>query len=653
MTTTEEHIYKKNIASFKSLNSEIAKIINSGEMDNNLILVKTTSDNAGLVYKKDDQEINITSSIDPYSFAKEIIDQEYLENKEAIEKKSIGMVLTLDPYMINYMLEKYNWYKHMYFVFPSKNYLFTLLHYFDFSEIIKKYPYFNPLVAENHQELERNIVLNLEASDYVYQGLKYFVYYPYNKVALETIELILKIIRDATLFKQSNVQTSMMYGGMILQNEIRCIDKFIEYPDIGILKDLVKGKPVVCVAAGPSLVDDLDFLKKIQNDVCIIAVASVLKPLLEKGIRPDFVTILDMKKEVRYYLENIEIGDIPVVIEANCHYSVMDNIKANFIISPSAIRNRKYLVEFLDLFKIVIPSDALIQGAMTVAFMSIQLAFRMGATKIILLGQDLSYEEKTHVDGCRFDHEVSIFTENGKHFYRYKLFDGEEERLEPCFFVKGIHKEQVPVNIAFDSYRRYLERMIVANDLAVVNCTRRGVFIDHTEHINLEEAYSKYIKEYCLDNKNFNLPIRREYDYTELPKILQTLEDNIKLYDEIKAVADQGLKAFENLQKEEKKKKMNQKLVDKYTQTINKNLEELSAKYNHQVSFIAQQIQGGYYLFKYLENVVGKEYSNKDRQVDMRNKGVLFFGSISDGMTFFSSEINDMINRISKKYIKG
>lgn len=64
----------------------------------------------------------------------------------------------------------------------------------------------------------------------------------------------------------------------------------------GVLQDLLgalSGHTAILAAAGPALVDSLDFIRKNRERAVLIAVNSAVKPLLAAGITPDFVVIND------------------------------------------------------------------------------------------------------------------------------------------------------------------------------------------------------------------------------------------------------------------------------------------------------------------------------------------------------------------------
>ena len=80
------------------------------------------------------------------------------------------------------------------------------------------------------------------------------------------------------------------------------------------------------VSAGPSLGKNLELLKEIRDRVVVIAVQTTLKPLLNCGITPDFVTSLDYHEVGTRFYEGLdeELRDVHLVAEPKANWRVVD-----------------------------------------------------------------------------------------------------------------------------------------------------------------------------------------------------------------------------------------------------------------------------------------------------------------------------------------
>ena len=67
----------------------------------------------------------------------------------------------------------------------------------------------------------------------------------------------------------------------------------------------------IIVAAGPSLDDNLEFLRENQGKKTIIAVGTVFRKLLEKQIIPDMIAVLDPQERTYKQIEGLEDKKVP------------------------------------------------------------------------------------------------------------------------------------------------------------------------------------------------------------------------------------------------------------------------------------------------------------------------------------------------------
>src|SRR5262249_10320613 len=94
---------------------------------------------------------------------------------------------------------------------------------------------------------------------------------------------------------RTNVVTTLVQVDASVRNVLLNLPWYAPAPAIPALKAACKGKPAVVVPAGPSLRRNIDLLARpgVRDRVVIVAVQTVLKTLLAKGIKPHFVTALD------------------------------------------------------------------------------------------------------------------------------------------------------------------------------------------------------------------------------------------------------------------------------------------------------------------------------------------------------------------------
>lgn len=212
------------------------------------------------------------------------------------------------------------------------------------------------------------------------------------------------------------------------------------------LKSILEGKRIVIVAAGPSLDKNIEQLKEKPKDVVIIAVGTVYKLLVKKGIAIDYVIISDTS--IYHQIQGMEQSEIPILILATADRRVGQNYQgAKYLICQSGY---KMAAEYAEKSGYIC-----YDSGGSVATLALDFAIRMKAASIAFVGLDLAYEGKqAHATGT------------GKE--TYGGFDYHQ--------VEGIHGELLNANQSFINYRTWMEHRIRREDVTmdIIDATEGG-----------------------------------------------------------------------------------------------------------------------------------------------------------------------------------
>ena len=211
------------------------------------------------------------------------------------------------------------------------------------------------------------------------------------------------------------------------------------------IRDKISGKKVVIVAAGPSLDNNLEELRKCPSDTVIIAVGTVYRPMVNKGIIPDYVIVSD--GYVSYQILDVP-AKVPVLMLATADRKISQKYHGDtYLICQSGYEvTAKYAKDN--------GYQAYDSGG-SVATLALDVAIRMKAKMIAFIGLDLAYYGKrAHASGT------------GKETYAGYEFEN----------VEGIHGEALNSSRAFTNYRTWMERRITKEDVTmpVVDATEGG-----------------------------------------------------------------------------------------------------------------------------------------------------------------------------------
>jgi len=92
---------------------------------------------------------------------------------------------------------------------------------------------------------------------------------------------------------QANENTLRRFGRLWVRNLARNIDQVSRAPGVRELEGRFAGMPALVLAAGPSLDEVLPLVGEIARRALVICVDTALRSLLERGLEPDFLVVVD------------------------------------------------------------------------------------------------------------------------------------------------------------------------------------------------------------------------------------------------------------------------------------------------------------------------------------------------------------------------
>lgn len=230
--------------------------------------------------------------------------------------------------------------------------------------------------------------------------------HPPNRARLaDALPLFHKRFIDLVRSLRMTVTTTLTQVPTTLANATQNIDHYAlaegALTGIDDLAGACAGRPALVISAGPGLAACLEALADpaVRDRCLIVAVQTVLRPLLRAGIRPHFVTALDYSEiSARFYegLTERDLHGITLVVEPKVNPAV-----------TSAFSGRVRCTSDLNLDRLLGPELAaqrqrLEQGA-TVAHLAYYLARHCGCDPVGLIGQDLAF-----TDGAYYGPGASI-----------------------------------------------------------------------------------------------------------------------------------------------------------------------------------------------------------------------------------------------------
>ncbi|EAK9947030.1 motility associated factor glycosyltransferase family protein [Campylobacter lari] len=263
------------------------------------------------------------------------------------------------------------------------------------------------------------------------------------------------------------------------------------------LKDLLnqrknKNDNAIIVASGPSLIKQLPLLKENVNKATIICVDGSYPILAKYNIKPDYVLSLERTEIISEFFNNgfkeFDKGILFILVSL-IHPKTIKYLNKN---------NRKFILVHRPLpFAQSLNMDdyGYLGSGMSVANMAYELAVKLGHKNIILIGQDLAYDENGNSHPKDYVHGEEI----------------ENDRKQGLFITAYGGNGKVETNYWWKIFKDIFEKDIVLSkntlNINTYNATEGGARIEGSIEIPFKDVCEDLLKE---DKVLFELPTKNK-----------------------------------------------------------------------------------------------------------------------------------------------
>ncbi len=302
-------------------------------------------------------------------------------------------------------------------------------------------------------------------------------------------QMLTGVLRSA----RTHVVTTLANSRVSFRNGIMNLEHYLRSAGITGLRDACAGRAAIVVSAGPSLQKNIDLLSEpgVRDRFVIIAVQTVLKPMLARGIRPHFVAALDYHEVSGRFYEGLTAEDVRgvrLIAEPRANPVILDAFPGE-VICPGD--------ELLDTLlgdEIGGHKGKLAMGA-TVAHLCYGFARYLGCDPVILIGQDLGFS-----DGQYYASGAAIHNVWGSELSVHRtleMFEWERiARMRAHLHRReDIHGKPIYSDEQMCSYLAQFESMFAADNdrgLRVIDASEGGVRKCGAEVMTLREAVERF-----------------------------------------------------------------------------------------------------------------------------------------------------------------
>lgn len=231
--------------------------------------------------------------------------------------------------------------------------------------------------------------------------------------------------------------------------------------EVSCLQSVFQNKKIIFVAGGPSLDNNLEYLKQRKREESIlVCVGKVARKLISSGVQPDYLVMIDGQAKTRWQISGIEKCGVPLIYLSTVSSAIVGDYEGERYIAfqegfPAA---EQYAKEH---------GYPLYQSGGSVATFALDLLIRFGCRRVICVGLDMGYSgERTHAFGmgnC--------------------LADKSQLRK-----VEGVSSKYVYTSKTLDIYRKWIEKRIDGiKGIELINASN-GARIHGMKELNLEAA---------------------------------------------------------------------------------------------------------------------------------------------------------------------
>lgn len=274
-----------------------------------------------------------------------------------------------------------------------------------------------------------------------------------------------KTIQEQVKHLICGIQTTDKVGPRFFENSMFNFTTTMKSANMGVLDQVWSEKTVMVVGAGPSLIDNIETIKKYRNRFALVTVDSALPILLKNGVTPDLAATVDFHHiSFEKYRDVIDkTSEIPIVFAAQCATMTIKPYRCPakfFIAQPYGV-----YADFAEGWKYWVKWSQI----EAVSHLAVLAARVSGGKNVVLVGFDLSYV------GLRSYAEGTALTSN---------ID-----IEALVWVEDQKGAPVPTSVQMVGQRTLMETHINNSSAAFFNISE-GVAIKGAEPVEAEAFLS-------------------------------------------------------------------------------------------------------------------------------------------------------------------
>lgn len=386
-------------------------------------------------------------------------------------------------YHLEHILENKHRLSRVLLIEPDLEIVKHSLHTFRWHKWVNRHDFFYAL-GEN--VLQVTSVIHTFLNIITFDKLEYIELPSETRILQGFFKRSMQVVDEEVRSNLYDFKTRLGESYMLPRNILKNLPLILKSRATAALKNMFQGTPGFIVSAGPSLDKNLLHLKKLGNRGIIIAVDTALKPLLKRGIQPNFTCIGDPSHKNYLHLQG-EAGRLEhyIAAEAGIAHRVFREFREK-IFTLSVGKPITRLIEA--------NSEPLgeLEAWGSVISIALTLGVYIGLDPIVFVGQDFAFTDtRNHCRGTSWEENKMEYTRDLDQLQRFEKqsIAGNRKVTE----TRDIFGKKTFTSERLELYKTYLSRLTGQyTGTRFINATEGGIFSE-IPSMPLYEVIKKHI----------------------------------------------------------------------------------------------------------------------------------------------------------------
>lgn len=468
---------------------------------------ETKDGNKAVIIRYNSEDYRLNSSYRPVEEARKWAEQFKFTNINTV----VNMFGFGNGLFARELLKKMDDYDYLLIYEPCYDIFIHVLENYDISDILLDGRVYIVIedINENELHMISSVITNIRNINSQIQC----IYPNYDNIFMESCIMFFKELKSSFTSVKINTNTIIYFGEKDIENQFKNIEFLKESSSISDIKKVMpSGVPAIVVAAGPSVEDNIEDLKRAKGKAVIFAVDRILDYLLDVGVEPDFVVTIDGKKGVEYFTSRKNVT-VPLITYYYSNYEILSVHQGRKIFCTNDSFMKNIYTEVGKLPPYVIPSGS-------VALVAFSACIELGFDRVVLVGQDLAYSnEKSHAGKIN-----------------------EDSSLGRDVLVEGIDGKQIRSRSDWREFViRYEDLISSDSDVEVIDTKTKGARIKGALLMPLADVIDKYC-DMTFVSDEIRQNIEKTFSDDDIKKIKEYFQKNLTILQKIKEKANLAVK---------------------------------------------------------------------------------------------------------------